>query len=79
MSADLDFIFMGSDGVFDRLNSEEIVTWIYRKMAQSKIRMKLETILSDLLKNECLSPDYKQTNGLGCDNLTGVLIKFQHY
>lgn len=59
MPSDLDFIFMGCDGVWERKSNDEMVEWIYMKLKQTS---DLKQICADLLKNECLSPDYTQTS-----------------
>jgi len=33
MPADLDFIIMGCDGVWEQKTNEEMVSWIYKKIA----------------------------------------------
>lgn len=77
MPADLDFVFMGCDGVWERKSNEEMVDWIYKQLKNKK-NADLKEICADLLKNECLSPDHSQTNGLGCDNMTCILIVFSN-
>jgi serine/threonine protein phosphatase PrpC len=32
MPPDLDFVFMGCDGVWERKSNEEMVEWIYEKL-----------------------------------------------
>jgi len=76
MPADLDFVFMGCDGVWERKTNEEMVAWIYERLNNNKEKADLKEICADLLKNECLSPDHAQTGGLGCDNMTCILIVF---
>lgn len=56
--ADIDFVFMGCDGVWERKSNEEMVAWIYEKL---KVTKDMKEICTDLLKNECLSPDHQQT------------------
>lgn len=68
---------MGCDGVWERKTNEEMVAWIYEKMGPSKNSANLEEICKELLQKECLSPDHTQTGGLGCDNMTCILIIFQ--
>jgi len=38
-----------------------------------KARKNLKTIISELLE-DIISPDYSQTNGVGCDNMSAILI-----
>lgn len=61
MPADLDFIFMGCDGVWERKSNDQMVQWIYDQLKGDKQNADLKEICSDLLKNECLSHDYTQT------------------
>jgi len=61
MPEDLDFIFMGCDGVWERKSNDEMVAWIYQRLGANKEKADLNEICSDLLKNECLSPDHTQT------------------
>lgn len=58
MPADLDFVFMGCDGVWERKSNEEMVAWIYEKLGANKDKADLKEICADLLQNECLSPDH---------------------
>lgn len=60
MPDDLDFVFMGCDGVWERKSNEEMVAWIYERL-QHKESADLNAICSELLKKECLSPDHTQT------------------
>lgn len=82
---DVDFVFMGCDGVWERKSNEEMVAWIYERMKQTQ---DLKEICADLLQKECLSPNHQETGkylsinndmciaGLGCDNMTCILIVF---
>lgn len=58
MPADLDFIIMGCDGVWEQKSNEEMVDWIYRKLGSKPYAANLSEIVEELLKKECLSPDH---------------------
>lgn len=64
MPEDLDFVFMGCDGVWERKSNEEMVAWIYERLSEKANQQNLEAICSELLKKECLSPDHTQTGKL---------------
>jgi len=51
-----------------------MVDFIYEKLNKGITDLKL--IIADLLE-DIISPDYKQTNGIGCDNMTLVIIQFK--
>jgi len=52
--------------------------WVYRKLEEAPDRSteSLKTIVSDLL-NELISPNHQATAGVGCDNMTCILIVFK--
>ena len=61
MPEDLDFVFMGCDGDWERKSNDEMVSWIYSRLAGDKMGANLKEICADLLKNECLSPNHTET------------------
>merc|ERR1712151_297996 len=71
-----DFIIMGCDGIWEKKSNEEMVEWVYSKLGNNKKGANLEAIITELLQKECLSEDHTQSNGLGCDNMTAILIVF---
>lgn len=74
LNGDEDFIIMGCDGIWETKSNEEMVQYIYDKFKQGK---EPKDIVSELL-NDIISPDYTQTGGVGCDNMTCILIKFKN-
>ena len=62
MPADLDFVIMGCDGVWEQKSNEEMVEWVYNRLGSNPYKADLDQIVSDLLQKECLSPDHTQTS-----------------
>ena len=58
MPADIDFVFMGCDGVWERKSNEQMVAWIYERLNQGQ---DINQICADLLQKECFSPNYQET------------------
>ena len=75
-----DFILMGCDGCWEVKSNEEMVAWVYQKLQEVPDRSieSLKKIVSDLL-NELISPHHSQTQGIGCDNMTCILIVFKKW
>lgn len=73
---DADFIIMGCDGIWEKKSNEEMVEWVYAQIGNNKKNANLQQIIAELLQKECLSEDHSQSNGLGCDNMTAILIIF---
>jgi protein phosphatase 1G len=67
-----DFIVMAWDGIWEIKSSQEIVDFIYERMNK---KMKLTKIIEELF-DSLISPDYTETQGLGCDNMSCIIIKF---
>ena len=77
---DCDFIIMGCDGIWEKKSNEEMVNWIYEQMDKQKEEdaskeIDLEKIVADLLL-ETIATDVVSSGGVGCDNMTCILILF---
>lgn len=64
---------MACDGIWEVKTSQEIVDFVYERMKKD---MKLSKIVEELL-DSLLSHDYTVTQGLGCDNMSCVIIKLK--
>ena len=75
---DIDFIIMGCDGIWESKSNEEMVKWVYERLEQQKKDGKedLRAIVKELLHETCAT-DVTSSNGVGCDNMTCILIKFK--
>ncbi|KAI8761701.1 protein phosphatase 2C T23F11.1 isoform X1 [Biomphalaria glabrata] len=73
ITPDHEFIVLACDGIWDVLTNQEVVEFVRNRIAQ---RMEPDTICEELM-TRCLAPDC-QAGGLGCDNMTVVLVCFLH-
>lgn len=64
---------MACDGIWEVKTSQEIVDFVYERIKKD---MKTSKIVEELL-DSLLSADYTVTQGLGCDNMSCVIIKLK--
>jgi serine/threonine protein phosphatase PrpC len=72
---DCDFLVMACDGIWETKSSQDIVSFVNDKLKKAP-KGKLSKIVEDIFDN-IISPDYTETQGLGCDNMTGMVIQFK--
>jgi len=73
VSEDMDFVLLACDGIWDVLTNQQVSDFVVDKIAGNT---QPEDICEQLM-DRCLAPDC-QVGGLGCDNMTVVLICFLH-
>ena len=80
---DIDFIIMGCDGIWEKKSNEEMVEWVYAalkehgwKAGDDPAGVDISRIVRDLLL-ESIAEDVKEAQGVGCDNMTCILILFK--
>eukprot|EP00057_Strongylocentrotus_purpuratus_P030552 XP_782003.2 PREDICTED: probable protein phosphatase 2C T23F11.1 [Strongylocentrotus purpuratus] len=66
---DSEFLLLACDGIWDVLTNQEVVDFVRSRIGN---KMDPEKICEDLM-TRCLAPDC-QMGGLGCDNMTVVLV-----
>ena len=70
---DLMFVVLACDGIWDVLSNQEVADFVISKLAAG---MEPEIICEELM-TRCLAPD-SSMGGLGCDNMTVILVCFLH-
>lgn len=73
LTAEHEFIVLACDGIWDVLSNEEVLEFVRTRIAQ---QIPPELICEQLMMR-CLAPDC-QMGGLGCDNMTVVLVCFMN-
>lgn len=74
IDADTDFMVLACDGIWDILTCQECVDFIYSRLASSSLSQIVEDVL-----DRCIAPDVASSGGLGCDNMTCVIVDLRSY
>ncbi len=69
-----EYIVMGCDGIWESKSNEEMVEFVSARFKEGK---NLKETIAELLEDN-ISPDFTQTQGVGCDNMTCIIIKLKH-
>ncbi|CAG9462507.1 unnamed protein product [Pedinophyceae sp. YPF-701] len=74
-----EFVVMACDGVWDVLNNQQVVDFVRERLGKPKPSGGVYSPdeVSSLLLDRCLAQDPKETRGVGCDNMTCVIVKFK--
>ena len=67
---ELEFVVLACDGVWDVMSNFEVVDFIRRRLCSG---MAPQAICEELI-TRCLAPDCQMGSGIGCDNMTVILI-----
>ncbi|XP_060531981.1 probable protein phosphatase 2C T23F11.1 [Cylas formicarius] len=73
ITADWDFLVLACDGIWDVMSSWEVIKFVIENIANGS---EPEEICENIMMR-CLAPD-SQMAGLGCDNMTVVIVALLH-
>jgi protein phosphatase 2C family protein 2/3 len=69
-----EFLVLACDGIWDCLSSQQVVNFVRLQVAQGK---ELGEI-GEMMCEHCLAPDTSSGAGIGCDNMTVLIVALLH-
>lgn len=77
-----EFVVLACDGIWDVMTSQQVITFMHNKAYGGSFQERKKRTLADLTKgieqclDECCATDLASSQGLGCDNMTAIIVEF---
>ncbi|KAJ7069808.1 phosphatase 2C-like domain-containing protein [Mycena amicta] len=65
-----EFLVLACDGIWDCLSSQQVVNFVRYQISQGKDLVQI----GDMMCEHCLAPDTSSGAGIGCDNMTVLIV-----
>lgn len=76
LTKDCEFIVLGCDGIWDCLTNQEACEFVKKRLDKDK-NIRLSGIIEEMMDSIIATDIYNET-GVGCDNMTCLIIQFLH-
>ena len=73
LSADMSFLILACDGIWDCLTSQEAVDFSAELLNKKE---KVSQVVEEMF-DKIIATDVASSGGIGCDNMTCVIIQFK--
>lgn len=74
LTNDCDFIIIGCDGIWDCLTNQQACDFVNKRLTD---KVKLSSIVEEMM-DSIIAVDINNEKGVGCDNMTCMIIQFIH-
>jgi len=74
ITEDDEFLVLACDGIWDCLSSQDVVNFVRYQVSEGKEL----TEIGEMMCDHCLAPDTTSGAGIGCDNMTVLIVAITH-
>lgn len=83
ITADTQFVLLACDGIWDVKTSQEAITYTLRTTYKNQFGNKKRSMDElkkgmEMLLDDCCAKDLTMSQGLGCDNMTAIIVELVH-
>lgn len=68
------FFVLACDGVWDVMSNQDVVNFVQHQLSESRSPADAAANLLDA----CLASNPRDTKGIGCDNMTAIIVRLKH-
>lgn len=85
LTSDTEFVLLACDGIWDVMTSQQGISYVHKQLYNDNFQVESKKrTMQQLVKgiegmmDECCAKDLSSCGGLGCDNMTAILVEFKH-
>ena len=83
ITSDTQFVLLACDGIWDVKTSQEAITYTLKTTYKNQFGNKKRSIDElkkgmEMLLDDCCAKDLTMSQGLGCDNMTAIIVELVH-
>ena len=80
ITTDTEFVLLACDGVWDVKESHEGIAFFHNKVYKNHAKPTLKQLEQGMeaLLDDCCAKDLASSEGLGCDNITAIIVEIVH-
>lgn len=76
LTNDCDFIIVACDGIWDCMSSQECCNFVSSRLKTKKGKESVVEVVKELFDN-IVATDVRNSGGIGCDNMTCIVIEIK--
>lgn len=72
-----DYVMLACDGIWDCMTSAEVISYVQAHYKNPEFATAKHSVLIENLFEKIIAPDVASSGGIGCDNMTAIIVKLK--